>query len=124
MIDSGCLFVLINDKTALIIKSDADEIQIMKEFQAITIDFELIKRPEFPTLAFTLNIDTKKNRPFRFEYFFSTESVDEMEILGKMCDDKRFDILLYNSGVNLIIQAGISAEQAAGLKSLLIEARS
>jgi len=124
MIDSGCLFVRIDDKPALIIKDAADEIQMMKEFQVITIDFELIERPEFPSLAFNLHIDTKKNKSFRFEYFFSTESVGEMETLKKMCNDRRFDILLYSSGVELMIQAEISAEQAAGLKSLLIEAGS
>jgi hypothetical protein len=47
-----------------------------------------------------------------------------METLKKMCNDRRFDILLYSSGVELMIHAEISAEQAAGLKTLLIEAGS
>lgn len=122
LIDSGCLFVLIDNKIALIIKASHDDIQIMKEFQVITVDFELIERPEFPSLAFYLNLEAKGRRSFRFEYFFSTESADDMEILRKMCDDKRFDIILYNSGVEFVIRTEIPERQAHELRSLLTKA--
>jgi hypothetical protein len=123
LIESGCLFASIGDKTALIIKSKNDDINIMKDFQVITVDFELIERPEFPSLAFYLNIDSKRGRTFRFEYFFSTESVDEINILEKISGEKRFDILLYNSVVEYVIRAEISEEQASGLRSLLNRVR-
>lgn len=123
LIESGCMFARMNDKTALIIKSTGHEIDIMKEFQAITVDFELFERPEFPSLAFSLNMDTKRKRTFRFEYFFNTESEEEMSILGKMCGEKRFDILFYNSSVKFIIRTEISEEQASELGSLLNRAR-
>lgn len=119
LIDSGCLFVLLDNKIALIIKASHDDIQRMKEFQAITVDFELIERPEFPSLAFFLNLEAKGGRSFRFEYFFSTESGDETDILRKMCSDKRFDIILYNSGVEFVIRAEIPEGQAYELRSLL-----
>lgn len=122
LIDSGCLFVLMDNKIALIIKASQDDIQIMKEFQTITVDFELIERPEFPSLAFYLNLEAKGGRSFRFEYFFSTESGDETDILRKMCDDTRFDIILYNSGVEFVIRAEIPERQAHELRSLLTKA--
>lgn len=122
LIDSGCLFVLIDNKIALIIKASHDDIQIMKEFQAITVEFELIERPEFPSLAFYLNLEAKGGRSFRYEYFFSTESADEMEILRKMCGDKRFDIILYDSGVEFVIRTEIPERQAHELRSLLTKA--
>lgn len=122
LIDSGCLFVLMDKKIALIIKASHDDIQRMKEFQAITVDFELIERPEFPSLAFYLNLEAKGGRRFRYEYFFSTESGDETGILRKMCGDKRFDIIFYNSGVEFIIRAEIPERQASELRSLLTKA--
>jgi hypothetical protein len=122
LIDSGCLFVLTDGKTALVIKGSTDSIQVMKEFQAITVDFELIERPEFPSLAFYLSLEAKSGRSFRFEYFFSTESGDEMNILGKMCEDKRFDIILYDSAPQFVIRAEIPEGQARELRSLLTKA--
>ena len=123
LFEAGCYFARTGEKTALIIKSTRDDINIMKEFQAITVDFELIERPEFPSLAFYINIETKGERTFRFEYFFSTESADEVNILGNMCGEKRFDILLYDSVVEYVIHTKISEEQAAGLKTLLNRVR-
>lgn len=119
LIDSGCLFAQIGGKAALIIKGKVDEFDIIKEFQTITIDFELIEKAEFPSLAFFLNIVAKCGRKFRFEYFFSTESGDETEILRMMCGDRRFDIILYSSGVDLVIRAEIPEGQAAELGTLL-----
>jgi hypothetical protein len=122
IIDSGCLFVLIEGKTALVIKGAADDLRIMKEFQALTVDFELIERPEFPSLAFYLSLETRSGRHFRFEYFFSTESGDEMNVLGKMCVNKRFDIILYGSAPEFVIRAEIPEGQARELRALLTEA--
>lgn len=122
LIDSGCLFAQINGKTALIIKGNGDDLSIIKEFRTITIDFELVEKAEFPSLAFFLNIETRSGRRFRFEYFFSMESEDETDILGKMCGDKRFDIILYGSGVDFVIRAEIPEGQAGELRSLLSKA--
>jgi hypothetical protein len=122
LIDSGCLFVLLDTGIALMIKAGDEDIQIMKEFQVITVDFELIERSEFPSLAFYMNLEGRSGRRFRFEYFFSTESGGEIDILGKMCGDRRFDIILYNSGVEFIIRAEISEGQASELRPLVTKA--
>jgi hypothetical protein len=119
LIESGCLFALTGEQASLIIKSTRDDINIMKNFRSITVDFELIERPEFPSLAFYINIDTKSERTFRYEYFFSTESAEEMRIIRKVCGEKRLDILLYNSAVEYAIHAEVSEEQASRLGSLL-----
>ena len=122
LIDSGCLFAQINGKTAFIIKGSGDDFSIIKEFQAITIDFDLVEKAEFPSLAFFLNIETGSGRRLRFEYFFSMESGDETDILGKMCGDRRFDILLYSQRVDYVIRAEIPEGQAAELRALLNKA--
>lgn len=123
MIDSGCLFVMIDAGIGLIIKAAGEDIQRMKKFQAITVDFELIERPEFPSLAFYLNLEGKSGSRFHFEYFFSTESAGETDILRKMCGDRRFDIILYNSGVESVIRAEIPEGQTSELRSLVTKAR-
>ena len=94
----------------------------MKEFKAITVDFELVERPEFPSLAFYMNIEGRSGGKLRFEYFFSTESGGETDILRKMCGDGRFDIILYNFGVEFIINAEISEGQASELRALVTKA--
>ncbi len=124
MIDSGCLFVVLGQRAALVIKSGIDEIQIMKDFQAITIDFELIQRPEFPSLVFFLNVEAGGGRKFRFEYFFRMESEDEAAIVRKMCSEKRFDIIFYSSAPEFVIHAEIPEAQASELRALCDRARS
>lgn len=123
LIDSGCLFTQVNGKTVLIIKDNEEVLDIIKKFQMITINFDLIEKAEFPALVFFLNIDSKSGRKFRFEYFFSTESGEELEILGKVCADRRFDIILYGSGSDFVIRAEIPEGQAAELRTLLGKAR-
>ena len=122
LIDSGCLFARTNEKAALIIKGNTDDYRLFQEFRTITIDFDLIEKAEFPSLAFFLNIDTKGGRRFRFEYFFSTESGDEAKILGEICADRRFDIILFSSAIDFIIRAEIPEGQVAQLRKLLSKA--
>lgn len=122
LIDSGCLFTQINGNTAFIIKGNGNDFDIIKEFRTLTIDFDLIEKAEFPSLAFFLNVETGSGRRLRFEYFFSMESGDETDILRKMCDDRRFDILLYSSRVDYVMRAEIPEGQAAELRALLNKA--
>ena len=119
LIDSGCLFAQIGGRPALIIKEKRDDLNIIKEFQTITIDFELIEKEEFPSLAFFLNISGKSGKRLRFEYFLSMESGEEKELLCKLFGERRIDIILYDTGVDFVILAEIPEAQAEELRSLL-----
>ena len=115
--------MLANDHTALIIKAAETEITEFIESNRISLDFELIKRPEFPSVAAHINIDTGKNGTFRFEYLFNIESEEEMDILEKLGAQEYLDILFYSSRIEHAKRTEINKDQTEELASLLVQAR-
>lgn len=123
LIESGCLFMPVGNKTALIIKSPPDELKILQESNRISIDFELIKRPEFPTLGAYVIFETVTGAALRFEYFFNIESSEEMGLLEMLVDQDYFDIILYDRSIKHVKRTTITDDKKTELASLLTEAR-
>lgn len=99
MIESGCIFISLDQMAALIIKGSPDEIDALKNINRITFDFELIERPEFPSLGMKIEIDTASNNSLNFDCFFNTESQGDLDLLKKLKDQNNFDIHFYTTEV-------------------------
>lgn len=99
MIESGCLFVSSNEMATLIIKSSSDQIRLLNNINGITLSFELIERPEFPSLGMHLEINTVSNNKFNYDYFFNTESPEEIALLNRLRHQDSFDVLLFDCEV-------------------------
>ena len=119
LIESGCVFVLINDRTILIIKGGHAEIRSLEKSDSISLDFELIERPEFPCLGAYLTIYDAEDKPKRFEYFFSLDSGKELELLEKLTEQNYLDIVFYATGVEHVKRTMINNTQKEELTSLL-----
>ncbi len=115
LIESGCIFVSLNNKAALIIKSSLDEIKLLKNINRITLNFELIERPEFPSLGMHIEINTVSNASFKFEYFFNTESMEEIDLLKKLKDQNHFDILFFNTQIEYSKTIELTKEEKSEL---------
>jgi hypothetical protein len=122
LIESGCVFILINGQTALLIKSGEQEIRSFEKSGRISLEFELIERPEFPSLGAYVNIYDTQGNPTRFEYFFSLESGDETELLKKLIEQDCLDIVFYTTEIRHIKRTTINNEQKEDLASLLAQA--
>lgn len=122
LIESGCIFVSLNNKAALIIKSSLDEIKLLKNINRITLNFELIERPEFPSLGMHIEINTVSNTLFKFEYFFSTESMEEIDLLKKLKDQNHFDILFFNTQIEYSKTIELTKEEKSELNYLINKA--
>ena len=61
MIESGCLFVSLNQMATLIIISTREKILQLNNINKITFNFELIERPEFPSVGMHIDINTVSN---------------------------------------------------------------
>lgn len=123
LIESGCLFIPVGDKTSLIIKSPPDELKTLRQSNRVSIDFELIKRPEFPTMGAYVIFETGAGVALRFEYFFNIESPEEMELLEMLVGQDHFDIILYDGAVNHVKRTTITDDKKSELATLLTEAR-
>lgn len=99
MIESGSIFISLDQMAALIIKGSPDEIDALKNINRITFNFELIERPEFPSLGMHIEINTASNNSFNFDYFFNTESEGDSMLLKKLKDQNHFDIHFYTTEV-------------------------
>ncbi len=123
LIQSGCVYVLLRGKTILIIKKSENDIASLVESDHISLDFELIERPEFPSLGAYINIYDAEDNPTRFEYFFSMESHDEMELLEKLTEQDYLDIVFYTSDVEHVKRTTLNETQKEELTSLLAKAK-
>lgn len=122
MMESGCIFVDIEARAALIIKCTGSDMDSIKKSDIISLRFEHIDRPEFPSVAVSIDIDAPSGPNFRFEYFFSLESEEEKNLLGKLRDQDFFDILYYDSNIEQVRRAALSPEQKKELAGVLDKA--
>lgn len=90
-IESGCLTTITDDKNLIIIKEN--NINFFDKIQRIDISFEHIERPEFPTIAMRLKVNTSDNLNLRYEYFFLTEAEEEINFLDQIVRKESIYIL-------------------------------
>mgnify|MGYP000131718863 CR=1 FL=1 len=119
MIESGCIFISLYQMATLIIISPREELLQLNNINKITFNFELIERPEFPSVGMHIDINTVSNNPFKFEYFFNTESPEEVELLKKLTHQDHFDMLLYDSQVLYSKKIMLSKDDKLELNSLV-----
>jgi len=119
MIESGCIFISLNQLATLIIKSSREEIIQLNNINRITFNFELIERPEFPSLGMHIDINTVTNNSFKFDYFFNTESPEEIELLKKLQHQNHFDILFFDTQVLSSKRIELSKNDKFGFNSLI-----
>ena len=122
-IESGCLFIPLGENVYMLIKSTQNEIADLKKLSRITINTELIERPEFPTVALYMSIHTEGERSYNFEYYFNIEASEELGLLEKLSAQKNLGIILYDERIEHSAEIRLTDEDKSGLASLLVRAR-
>lgn len=119
MIESGCIFISLNQMAALIIIGTIDDIDLLKNINVVTFNFELIERPEFPSLGIQMEINTATGHPFKFDYFFNTESEAGLELLKQLRDQNYIDIHFYTTEIVHSKKIDIPEEDKIQLNALI-----
>lgn len=119
MIESGCIFVPLDQKAVLIIKSTSEKIKELNNINGISLNFELIERPEFPSVGMHLTIKTVSNNEFNFDYFFNTDSPQELDLLEKLKHQDHFDMLLFCTEVVHIKRMDFAKNDKLELNSMI-----
>lgn len=119
MIESGCLFVLLEEKATLIVINSLEVLTQLNNINGMSLDFELIERPEFPSLKLVLNIKTISNQEFGFDYFFNTESPAVLDILNGLKEQNNFDMLLYKEKILNSKKIQLTKDDKLKLNSLI-----
>ncbi len=118
-IESGCMTTIISDTNILIVKEKS--ISFFEEIDKIDISFEHIERPEFPTIALRLKIKTTNNLNLRYEYFFLTESKDEIHFLNLLVKNESIRILFVSNEIKTERDEKINIDQINNLSSILLK---
>lgn len=119
MIESGCMFISLNQMATLIIICSSEATSHLNNINRITLDFELIERPEFPSVGLHIILNTVSNIEYQFDYFFNTESPEEINLLNKLRDQNHFDMLLYNERIIHSKKIELTKDDKLKLNSLI-----
>lgn len=122
-IESGCLFIQIEERALMILKENESVIENLSGLNSISINSELIERPEFPTIAAYIKVVTKSGETYGYEYFFNIESSEEMELYENITQQKKIEIVLYDESNMIIKQLKIDENDRAMMTSMLPRAR-
>jgi hypothetical protein len=122
-IDRGCLPNLIDGKTAFIFKVPREKIDSLKVIKNILFGLECIKRPEFPSVKMYFSLVDKNNKPHRFDYFFSIESDEDMELLERLKDQDYLDMIFFSDKIECLKRVKISKTDKEEVKSVTDEAK-
>jgi len=122
-IESGCLFIKHSGKTLMIIKSTEDEIENLKDLKKISLTPELIEKPEFPAIAAYIRIHTKNKNSHDFEYYFSIEASEELELVENLCIQKNVEIVFYDEAIMHSKLVRLNEEDISLMTSMLGHAK-
>ena len=115
----GCIPYIFNNENFLIFRDNEDKINALVDYNNIDIKFELIERPEFPTVSSSLFINTHKNLNIKYEYFFLTESEVELNFLKRLIQNKKLNLFFITDIIKCKIPIEIPEEECIKLESIL-----
>lgn len=117
-LESGCITTVISEKNVLIIKEN--KMNFFNEIDKIDFEFEHIERPEFPTIAMRIKIQTIKNIRLRYEYFFLTDSQDEINFISLLVKNESIKIYFVSKDYITYKVEKIPKTQTNKLASILL----
>lgn len=117
---SGCLFIQFEERPLMILKEDESRIEDLSGLKSLSINSELIERPEFPTIAAYIKVTSKSGETYNYEYFFNIESSEEMELYENITKQKKIEIVLYDE-LNMIIKQSKLDEKERALMTSMLE---
>jgi hypothetical protein len=121
-ITSGCLAVLIGEKTAFVFKGSETEIELLSDVEQILFEFECIQRSEFPSVRMYFELSNRENKPYQFDYCFGIESDEEIGLLSRLRGQDSFNIFFFDSGIRYSKTIDITQEGKKKIECVLDEA--
>ena len=119
LIESGCLATSINNETIFIYKAKKNEHNLLSEHTKLKFGFEFINKLEFPNIVFSFKLFNNSKDILQFEYPFSTESEDELQLIFKLTKQEYFDILFIDEVFRNCIRVKINQKHREKIISIL-----
>lgn len=121
LIDSGCILFEEADKAVFLIKDSETIIDTFSELKSLRLDTKAIIRPEFPTILVEIMLRNKKNVSFKYDYFLSTESEEELILIEKLNNQIQVELFFFDSFIRNGIKFILDKNENLQLKKALNE---
>ena len=115
----GCIPYIFDGENFLIFRDNEDKINSLVDCNKINISFELIERPEFPTVSTNFFINTQKNLNIKYEYFFLTESEIELNFLRLLIKNRKLNLFFITDIIKCKHSVDIPEQECEKLESIL-----
>ena len=123
IIESGCLAISSKKQTIFIIKDNAETLNDMRHIRDITLEWELIKRPEFPTIGLMITIESESGNIKKYDNFFNIDSDEEIKLAKQLSNQNSFNVFFYNECIEHSKSINLTNEHKNKLNILLIQAK-
>lgn len=119
---SGALGTLADGKPVFIYKDEPDVVEGYDGCGEIAVQFEAIPKAEFPNIRVDLYLRDDGGSSYRFEYFVSAHSAEDIDLLRAVRDKKLFYLLLIDlNGRTSLKKIEIGADEQRAIDNALAE---
>lgn len=119
---SGALGALADGKPVFIYKDEPDVVDEYDGCGEVAVQFEAIPKAEFPNIRVEFFLRDDGGRSYRFEYFVSAHSAQDVDLLRTVRDKKLFYLLLIDlNGRTSLKKIEIGADEQRAIENALAE---
>ncbi len=123
IIESGCLSISPKEQTMFIIKDNPQTLNDMRNIRDIALEWELIERPEFPTIGLFITIVSESGNRKKYDNYFNLDSDEEIKLAKQLSKQDSFILLFYNEQIEYSKRIDLTNEHKNKLNMILIQAK-
>ena len=99
LIESGFFPFEKEGKLVFLIKESPVRIKSLVNLAQLKLKLQPIVRPEFPTLSTEIMIKNSKGVSFKYDYFSSIESQEEMNLMSKLLNQTEIELFFFDTKI-------------------------
>ncbi len=92
-ISQGCIPNVVEQKCHLVFKEKKETIVALCDAREISVRFFAVQKDEFPSIGMEIRITTDRDLKLRYDYFFLTESCEELLFLTELEKHGEFSLV-------------------------------
>lgn len=118
-IESGCVPHLEGGECLIVFKESEEKTAFLRGAREVSTGFFLVEKREFPSVSMDIGIRTESGLNLRYEYFFLTESPEEISFLAELGRRGAFFLVFPGAEGGLEIGVELGEREKESLGSVL-----
>ncbi len=117
----GCVSHATDEGCVMIFKEDPGKVAAIADTKEISTRFFTVEKEEFPSVAMEIRLKTGRNLKLKYEYFFLTESSEEIFFLSTLARLGLFSLLFLCDEAHHMITVEMTTAEMEPLKNIVCE---